>query len=228
MSPRHAARYAVYYTPSPEHPLWHAGCDWLQRDPEADEARAPTRPHVAAPWRYGFHATLRPPFALAAGQAESGLIAALLALAQATPRFEMPALSVQWLAGFLALRPAEPLAAGHALHRLAERCITALDAWRAPLSPEALQRRLAAPLDARERELLVQHGYPHVLDRWRFHMTLSDTLPDDAALRREVEHAAQAHFAAALQAPLACEALSLFVEPAPGQPLQLRQRFPLS
>jgi hypothetical protein len=223
-----SARYAVYYTPSPDHPLWHAGCDWLQRDPQADEARAPTRAHVASPWRYGFHATLRPPFALAPGQHEGELFAALQRLAQGTSRFAMPALSVQWLSGFLALRPTPPLPPGHALQRLAEACITELDRWRAPLSPAEQQRRLAEPLDARSRELLVRHGYPHVLDRWRFHMTLSDTLPDDDALRTEMHQAASAHFAGALRQPLACDALSLFVEPAAGQPLQLRQRFLLS
>lgn len=221
-------RYAVYYTPPPSHPLWHAGCDWLQRDPMAAEARAPTRAHVGEPWRYGFHATLKPPMRLAAGRDEAAWREAVRELAQATPRFAMPALSVQWLGDFMALRPVASLLPAHPLHRLADACVTELDAWRAPLSPDELKRRLAAPLDAIQRELLQRHGYPHVLSRWRFHMTLTDSLPADAGLREALYRAAAAHFATALGEPLACDALCLFIEPAPGEPLRLLQRFALA
>jgi hypothetical protein len=221
-------RYAIYYTPPPSHPLWHAGCDWLQRDPGADEARPPTRAHVREPWRYGFHATLKPPMRLAAGKDEAGLRAAVSSLAQRTLRFEMPALSVQWLQGFIALRPALPLPREHALHRLADACVTELDPWRAEPVPEELQRRLALPLDDTQRGLLMRYGYPHVLSHWRFHMTLTDTLPDDLALRNSLHGAAARHFAEALAQPLACDALSLFVEPGPGQPLRLLQRWALA
>jgi len=221
-------RYAVYFTPPPSHALWHAGCDWLQRDPASDEARLPTRDHVNEPWRYGFHATLKPPMRLAAGRDEAGLREALGRLARRTPRFAMPALSVQWLADFITLQPSTPLPSTHALHRLADACVTELDAWRVPPSPDELQRRLAAPLSAEQVALLHRYGYPHVLAHWRFHMTLSNSLPADAALRDAMRQAAARHFAAALALPLTCDALSLFVEPAPGQPLRLLQRCPLA
>jgi hypothetical protein len=221
-------RYAIYYTPSADHPLWHAGCAWLQRDPSTDHAEPPTRPHVREPWRYGFHATLKPPMKLAEGRDEHSLCAALATLAAGTRRFEMPALSVQWLSGFLALRPRDPLPRKHALHRLADACVTSLDAWRAPPSADETQRRLSAPLDDTARALLQRWGYAHVLDRWRFHMTLTDTLPNDPALRLPVEAAAQAHFAEALSLPLTCDSISLFVEPQAGAPLSLRQAFPLA
>ena len=216
-------RYAVYFTPPPSHALWHAGCDWLQRDPSADEARPPTRAHVGEPWRYGFHATLKPPMRLAPGHDETGLRAALAGLAQRTLRFEMPALSVQWLSGFIALRPVALLLPTHPLRRLADACVTELDAWRAPPSAEELQRRAAAPLSDAQRELLLRYGYPHVLSHWRFHMTLSDALPPD-----ELFDAATQHFASALAQPLECDALSLFVEPVLGQPFRLLQRYPLA
>ena len=199
-APCAVSRYAVYYTPPPSHALWHAGCDWLQRDPSSDEARRPTRAHVGEPWRYGFHATLKPPMRLAAGRSEAGLREAIEALARRTPRFVMPALSVQWLADFIALRPVAPPMPSHPLWQLADACVTELDAWRAEPSPEELQRRLAAPLGAAQRELLRRYGYPHVLDQWRFHMTLSDSLPPDAALRDPLHQAASQHFGAALAA----------------------------
>ena len=223
-----SARYAVYYTPAPSHALWHAGCDWLQRDPAADEARQPTRAHVSEPWRYGFHATLKPPMRLAPGCSEAGLREAVAQLAQRTARFVMPALSVQWLGDFLALQPLALLPATHPLRRLADACVTELDAWRAEPTPDELQRRLATPMSAEQRALLQRHGYPHVLGHWRFHMTLSNSLPPDAALRDAMHQAASQHFGAALGQPLACDALSLLVEPAPGQPFRLLHREPLA
>ena len=41
-------RYALYFAPAAGHPLWTAGCDWLGRDPEAEQ-RPP--PPVIAPRR---------------------------------------------------------------------------------------------------------------------------------------------------------------------------------
>lgn len=223
-----SSRYAVYYAPPPSHALWHAGCDWLQRDPWANEARRPTRAHVGEPWRYGFHATLKPPLRLAVGRDEAHLREAVAQLAHRTPRFVMPALSVQWLANFLALQPESPLPAAHPLHRIAAACVTELDGWRAEPTADELKRRLATPMSAEQRALWRRHGYPHVLGHWRFHMTLTDSLPPDASLRDELLQAAQHHFAAALRPPLAFDALSVFVEPAPGQPFRLLHRYPLA
>jgi hypothetical protein len=221
-------RYALYYTPAPGHPLWAAGCAWLQRDPMGRDVREPRRPHIREPWRYGFHATLKPPMRLAAGRDEGGLIAAITELAARSRRFEMPRLRVQWLSDFLALCPAAALPRDHALHRLADACVTTLDAWRAAPEADELQRRLARAHDTSQREAILRFGYPHVLDLWRFHMTLSDSLAEhDTPTRDTMQHEAERHFAAALQAPLACEAIALFVEPAPGRPLHLQQLFPL-
>lgn len=223
-----AARYAVYFAPPPTHPLWRAGCAWLQRDPSSDDTAPPRRAHVREPWRYGFHATLKPPMHLAAGHDEAGLHGAVAGLAQRTAAFAMPALSVQWLGGFLALQPVEPLARQHPLHRLADDCVAGLEAWRAAPTPEETQRRLLPTLDGEQRDLLRRHGYPHVMGRWRFHMTLSDSLPPDPVVRATLQREAEQHFAAALAQPLVCEALCLFVEPAPGAPFRLARRFPLA
>lgn len=221
-------RHAVYYAPPPTHPLWRAGCEWLQRDPAAAEAPPPQRAHVREPWRYGFHATLKPPMRLAEGRDEASLLEAIERLAQRTPRFEMPALSVQWLSNFLALRPVLPLSRRHALHRLADDCVAQLDAWRDPPTPEETQRRLKLKLDDEQRDLLQRYGYPHVMGRWRFHMTLTDALPHDMGLRAALQRDTERHFHAALAQPLVCDALCLFVEPAPGEPFRLARRFALA
>lgn len=222
-------RYALYYAPAPDHPLWRASCAWLGRDPSAAaDTRAPPRPHVREPWRYGFHATLKAPMRLAPGHDEASLHEAIGVLARSTPRFEMPALSVQWLGDFLALRPAQALPHDHALQRLADACVERLDPWRAPPTPHELERRTQAGLDDEQRALLARWGYPHVHHRWRLHFTLTDTLPaGDTALRTDLQRQAERYFAAALAAPLGCDALCLYLEPAAGAPFMLARRYPL-
>jgi hypothetical protein len=217
-------RWAVYWTPEPPHPLWRAGCDWLGRDPShAGAGTAP--PDRDTPWRYGFHATLKAPMALRAGTSAAHFLSAVHALAVHTEAFEMPPLRIAWLAGFLALRPREPLDAAHPLRRLADACVRELDEWRAPASAA----RGETTLDAEQRLLLARWGYPHVFARWRFHLTLTDPVPaHDAERRHRLEDEAKAHFAAALAAPLHARSLCVFLEERAGTPLRLTHRMPLA
>lgn len=226
-----ASRYAVYLVPGAGHPLWRAGCDWLGRDPAAPPPYpGPARPVVGEPWRYGFHATLKAPMRLAAGVSEATFLAAVRGVAWGHAAFPMPRLEVAGLADFLALRPAAPLVAHHPLRRLADDCVTRLDRWRArPAMADELQRQMKPGLDARQRSQVAALGYAFVLDDWRCHFTLSDSLsgvdgPDAAALRE----AAERHFEPALGAPWHCDAVSVFVEPAPGEPFELRARAALA
>lgn len=220
-------RHAVYYAPPQDHALWRAGCDWLGRDPRAGGAATPPwRAHVEAPWRYGFHATLKAPMVLAPGRTEGGFVDALRRLAAAHEPFVMPALHVATLGEFVALRPREPLGADHPLRRLADDCVVQLDPWRAPADSAQLARQRRPGHDDRQKANVDRYGYAHVLDDWRFHMTLSDPLPDDDR-RDAVLHAARRHFAAALALPLVCDALCLFTEPQRGAPFRLRHRIVL-
>ncbi|VEB42161.1 putative phosphonate metabolism protein [Chromobacterium violaceum] len=73
-------RYAVYYAARPDSALWRAGCEWLGYDAaggaqlprpdvegvEAGELACLTREAA----RYGWHATLKAPFALRPGVGE--------------------------------------------------------------------------------------------------------------------------------------------------------------
>ncbi|MDT9002261.1 DUF1045 domain-containing protein [Paucibacter sp. APW11] len=216
------ARYAVYWVPARAHPLWAAGCAWLGRDPELGEAG--TAPAWGAePWRYGFHATLKAPLRLREGCSEAAFCAAVAKLAARQARFAMPALRVDWLDGFLALRPEQPPAAAHPLRQLADACVTSLDEFRATMGAPELARRAAGLAEA-QLAALQRWGYPHVLQHWRFHMTLSDRLPPEPAA---LQQRAEAAFAAALAQPLMLEEVSVFVEARPGTPLRLLQRFKL-
>lgn len=225
-------RYAAYWAPEPQHPLWQAGCDWLGRDAPTGRTLPTQRAHTTEPRRYGFHATLKAPMALLDGASREDLLNAMTRVAARHTAFAMPPLEVTTLRGFIALRPSVAIHATHPLRRLADACVRELDALRQPPTPQELDRRLASmDFDAAERANIAQVGYAFAFEQWRFHMTLSDSFgSDEASLRRreQVIDEARAHFESALAEPLDCRSLSLFVEPAPGEPFVLQARIPLA
>ena len=220
------ARVAAYYAPELDDPLWTAGCRWLGRDPETgaaleQPAALPGMPAITADARlYGFHATLKAPMRLATGW--DAFRAGAEHLARTVAPFALSPLRVASLGEFVALREAEPCPP---LQELADRCVEALDAHRAPLRPEELARRRAGGLSADEDAMLLRWGYPAAFVTWRFHMTLSCRL--DAAARATVIAAAEAWFAEALAATRRVSSLCLFTQAGPGAPFMLAERLPL-
>lgn len=218
-------RYAVYWTPDEAHPLWRAGCTWLGRDPGAGTVQAPTRDHVDEPWRYGFHATLKAPMRLAPGCSAEDFHHAVAQLAQRLPAFQMPPLHLDWLDRFLALRPVHALDERTPLQQLANACVTHLDSLRAPASPAELARRGREALDELGLDLLQRWGYPHVLQRWRFHMTLSNRFEDTSSARAQaLLREARAWFGEALAQPLDATSVSVFEQPSSDQVFTLTRR----
>ena len=215
-------RYALYYAPEPDDPLLEAGNAWLGRDPQTGTAitqpafslPAPIQAaHTQSARRYGFHATLKAPFSLRTD--EIALRADLAKLAARLRPFTLPALAVTRLDGFIALCPTQP---APALRCLAARCVIALDAHRAPFSATDFARR-SASLDPRGQLYLSRYGYPHIFERFQFHLTLSDAHAPDHLFT-----AAQRHFAASLSRPHCLTSLALFCETEPGAPLRLIHR----
>ncbi|HEY8976807.1 MAG TPA: DUF1045 domain-containing protein [Burkholderiaceae bacterium] len=222
-------RYALYFAPAAHHPLWTAGCRWLGRDPESG-ARHAGGLYRADPCRYGFHATLKPPFALREGTSRAQLLAAVSHFVDEHTPFVMPALHVATLGDFIALRPvdADATARGQPLRGLADDCVRLFDEFRRPASAGETARRAAASLDEAQRENVARWGYAHVFEQWRFHMTLSDGLPRDAQgerVRVELLDAARREFDAVLALPLRCDGVALFVEDSPGADFRLARRF---
>lgn len=213
-------RYAIYYAPDPTSALGRFGAAWLGRDaiagrPAARPASGPIAPDrlaaiTAAPARYGFHATLKPPFRLAAGARLDDLRTAADQFARGRMPFPMPPLMLGALDGFLALVPAGD---APALHALADAAVAAFDHLRAPPSADELARR-GAGLDPARRALLARWGYPFVFAAYRFHITLTDRLED--AERARVRRALAPLVAEALAEPARVEAVWIFEEPAPG------------
>lgn len=171
-------RYAIYYTATG--PLATFGATWLGWDmatgqpvPRTGRGR-PRQPGIDSltltPRRYGFHATLKPPFRLADGREEASLRADLRGIAASQPPVMLAGgLKPAALDGFPALIPATH---SQPLQDLAARLVRELDAYRTPLTPEDRARRNPDRLSPRHRKLLDRWGYPWVMEQFRFHMTL--------------------------------------------------------
>jgi putative phosphonate metabolism protein len=225
-------RYAVYFAPAQGSLLWDLGCAWLGRDAATGAALAqPAVPGLsyervqaltASARHYGLHATLKPPFFPAAGVNQQSVLDALHELAGKCRPFELPRLRVSMLSDFIALRTTTPSAE---LDELAQRCVAELDYLRRAPDAEELERRRAQCLSARQETLLRCYGYPYVMDEWRFHITLTERVFDDErdAALRGLEH----HLGPALQAPVYCEDVCLFVQTSPHTPFMLERRVPL-
>lgn len=183
-------RYAVYFTPDGD-ALTSFGASWLGWDIDegqpVDHPRLPDLPQaqIAAmtqqPRRYGFHATLKPPFALAPGGSVASLLDDLREICVTQPPVQLAqGLRLAVLDGFVALIPAQ---GNEALQRLAANLVTGLDFHRAPLTDADRARRNPDALTAVQRDNLDRWGYPWVMSEFRFHMTLTGRLPAPQADR---------------------------------------------
>ncbi|MGE0092949.1 MAG: DUF1045 domain-containing protein [Alphaproteobacteria bacterium] len=225
-------RYAIYFIPESDTALAHFGASWLGRDVESNRAvaQAPVPGFdsgalsalTAEPRRYGFHATLKPPFALAQGRTEAQLLDAVAHLASTDMTFALPPLRLAAIGRFLALAPAMP---HPRINALADSCVAALDEFRAPPSESELTRRRAARLTAAQDALLVRWGYPYVFDEYRFHMTLTGSL--DATTRERLMPVLNALAEQVANRPVPVASLSVVVEPSQGDDFVLLKRVPL-
>jgi len=221
------ARYAIYFSPRPGTALYELGSQWLGRD--AVDGRALTPPWLGnglvqehwkaateSPRRYGFHATLKPPFRLAEGVTCERLLAAVRLLAGQIRRFVAPPLQVTPLGRFLALTLSEP---SSELSQLAADCVSEFDCFRAPATETELRSRLHDAMTETERAHLYRWGYPYVFDTWKFHMSLTGSLPKE--MLPPFERHLAAEFACVCGQPIPVDSICLFHEPAPGLPLRL-------
>lgn len=213
-------RYAVYFTPS-DAALARFGAGWLGRDiaTGADVAQTavdglpmPLAEITETPRKYGFHATIKPPFRLARGQTEAGLNAALARLCDQMAPIRLDGLELAPLGRFLAL-----VAKGEQapVQGLAAAAVETLDTFRAPLTEAELEKRRATGLSPRQETLLERWGYPYVMEEFRFHMTLTGKLPRaqlcpvQGVLRRELR--------GVLPRPFVIDGLSLVGEAQDGR-----------
>jgi len=215
-------RVAVYFAPPPGTAAWQAGSHWLGRDAATDaplpqpriEGVAPDTlaSLTAEPRRYGWHATLKPPFRLRQGLSLDALDSAVDALCRDWAPVPLPPLRVARLGHFLALRPEGDNAPVNAL---AAACVQRLHTLAEPLNENELARRRRAGLSPHQDELLRAWGYPWVLDEFRFHCSLTgDLRGTDEAQVQAIKRAAQALFDSLPANPVT--SLAVFVEREPG------------
>ncbi len=207
-------RYGVYAVP--EGDLYAAGAAWLgwnsvsgARLPHPTVADLPQAAEemTATPRKYGFHGTIKPPFFLAGGTDFAALEAAMADFCATRPPVALPPLIVKRLGGFVAIVPER---ADPGLAALAAATVEALDPFRAPPSDGELARRRKAGLSDRQEALLLQWGYPYVMEEFRFHLTLTGRLARSEA--EAAQTALAAHFAPVLDAPVTLDSLCLMGE----------------
>ena len=220
-----APRYALYFTPKPGSDLARFGNAVLGTDNHTGaevprpEGMADLADVTDSPRRYGFHATLKAPMRLAPGLAEADLLAAAETLAADHPPVPVGLLRVATLGAFTALVPD---AAPPELGLFAAECVAAFEPFRASLTEAEVARRRPERLSPRGRALLAAWGYPHVFEEFRFHMTLSDALPEEARAPWR-ERLAAAYGAGA---PLVLDALSVLRQDG-AAPFRVLRRIPL-
>jgi hypothetical protein len=200
-------RYAIYVTPVND--LARRGAAWLGWDvalgasvPHPKIAGLDVAALTKTPRKYGFHGTIKPPFFLDEGVDCAGLSQALMQFCTGRAPVVLEGLQVSRLGRFLALTPRGPQLA---LAELAGAAVMQLDHFRAPPSEQELARRRARPLTPAQDKNLRDWGYPHVLDEFQFHMTLTGRLdaPDD------LMPAVAMHFAPCLQQTFVVDSLTL-------------------
>lgn len=148
----------------------------------------PVAQMTETPRKYGFHGTIKAPFALAEGKTQAMLEAACSALLPALDAAHVDRMEVRPLEGFVALVPEEQ---SSSLNSLASEIVELFDGFRAPLTEAELGKRRKAGLTAQQEANLQAWGYPYVMDDFRFHMTLTgrlEALEAEALAKRLREH----------------------------------------
>jgi putative phosphonate metabolism protein len=210
-------RYAIYYASAPGSALDRFGAELLGYDARSgvdppfpdDVLRAAPDWHALTqdPRKYGFHATLKAPFALAQSKTEAGLVAACADFADRPRSAAIITPVVGSISGFIAVIPKER---SDDLERFAADCVSAFDAFRAPLTSEDRARRNPQRLTPRQSEYLDRWGYPYVMDEFRFHMTLTGRL--EQARREAVLAMLRDHFAMIGLERLAIDRIAVFCQ----------------
>jgi hypothetical protein len=200
--------------PATHSPLWKFGSSVLGYDadsglmtdhPSADFFQFEFDPsYVSEPQKYGFHATLKAPFALSERATEQHLFEAATAFAARRSVCIADPLGLAALGPFLALGPIgdpSPFAT------LADDCVRHFEMFRAPAGAADRARRQTTSLTPRQAALLERWGYPFVFDEFRFHMTLSSRLEarKQARFRQVLEI-----LYAPIQSPLIIDSIAIF------------------
>lgn len=228
-----SSRAAIFFAPSIESPLWQTGSRWLGRDahsgeswstsPLADLPQGEWQQLTRKPRYWGFHAMLKPAFALRSTKTLANLSQRLGSFAETQRAFYAPPLMLGNLGGFFALMFA---AACAEIDDLAAACTQEFDGFRQPVLKDDLYLQWqATALSPRQLQLLDCWEYPYLFDEYRFHFTLTDTVAQEE--RPRLRSLLAPLFSPLCRDPLRVDTLCLFAQATPEQPFALIERYPL-
>ena len=212
-------RYAIYFVPGGA--VGAFGAKWLGWDvgavtqPDRMVIEGLPRPReilTKAARKYGLHATLKAPFALAEDRQEADLVSSFKSFCKAQKPVCAGQLKFSHGGGFLSLRPSPPL---HGLNQLAQQCVISFDPFRKAATTKELERRRKANLTPAQDHLLQRWGYPYVMDEFRFHITLTGRVDDSEA--EQITNALKPALDPLLSDPFIINELALAAERADGQ-----------
>ena len=225
-------RYAIYFATARGDVLDRFGRALLGYDvwtgedlpfpPDVTGSEPDWRELTEDPRKYGFHATLKAPIALAEGKTEAELLAACAAFAETPRRIPTIAPVVDAISGFIAVIPKEP---SRELEQLAADCVIAFDGFRAPLAAEDRARRNPERLTERQRDYLDRWGYPYVMEEFRFHMTLTGRI--ESPRRERVLSMLRDRFSALCLERLSIDAIAVFRQDDARSRFRVIERWPL-
>lgn len=224
-------RFAIYFAPPPGSDLEAFGQSWLGRDHltgrpieqprieglSPDELRRLTR----SAGHYGFHATLKAPFALKGGRRADELHEAADSFARERRPFEAPPLRLSKLSRWIALTLSRP---SLEMDRLAADCISAFEPFRAPITEDDIARRRQSGLTPRQDAQLLAYGYPYIFEDFHFHMTLAGPIESDEQEATFTRLRDRTSYLGA--APLPVDAIAIYEQPDRDQPFTQTGRFP--
>ena len=176
------ARYAIYFAPDDDSELGIFGAtvlrrraldasDWLNPALVVEFPQSSVwSDRIQRPAHYGFHATIKAPFELAASQSADDLIKDVAEFCQSCQPVSLQGLAPVRTCRYDALAFAQQ---PDTLRQLASDCVIRFEKYRAPLTDSDMQRRDPASLTASELTNLKRFGYPYILEDFNFHMTLS-------------------------------------------------------
>ena len=202
------SRYAIYYIP--DLPLFQIGSDWLgwnsitgqETTLSADHRRITDRPR-----KYGFHATVKPPFSLASNSTQGDLQDAFQTFCASVSPATGGTLKISRLGRFLAMTQDVQ---SNEVTELAASTVSHFDKFRAPLSDQDIAKRRQRRLTPQQDALMLRWGYPYVMQEFKFHMTLTGPLAPNEI--DAIEHDANTRFQEFIGQPLKIASLALLGE----------------
>ena len=202
------SRYAIYYIP--DQPLFQIGSDWLgwnsitgqETTLSADHRRITDRPR-----KYGFHATVKPPFSLASNSTQGDLQDAFQTFCATVSPETGGTLKISRLGRFLAMTQDVQ---SNEVTELAASTVSHFDKFRAPLSDQDIAKRRQRRLTPQQDALMLRWGYPYVMQEFKFHMTLTGPLAPNEI--DAIEHDANTRFQEFIGQPLKIASLALLGE----------------